>query len=324
VAKITTGAAIGRAFGGVTQQSGARFTLSLGLTGSQVQQLAHESGGHALTTKQADALASSEVVVDMVSGHGEAIGSSQYRHDADNQIDALVRLGQTTIAEFRTVGGNLYLRINFQGFSAVTDGTTTPGGGFEGMLQHFNNYVPGLGALGRGDWVSVPMASIKGILNEAMAQTPSQALSGREAKIGQLISQIKSDVRNDSTYTNDGDHGGRTEYTITVQAHTLAQQIVQAVSGLLPAGFGTMFNPTQVANRLPIPQTVPVELWVKDNKAEEIDLNLHQLDTKIPVSIPLRLVIGGGQRVSAPSGATPLNLSIVGQILRSRLAGLIA
>src|SRR5206468_7279982 len=70
-----------------------------------------------------------------------------------------------------------------------------------------------------------------------------------------------------------------------------------------------------------VPQTVTLELWVKDNKMQEVDLDLNQFAHKYPFALPLRVMIAAGSPVAVPRGATPLQISGIAGLLGG-LAGM--
>ncbi len=57
------------------------------------------------------------------------------------------------------------------------------------------------------------------------------------------------------------------------------------------------------------------QLWVKNNKAQELDIDINQFAHTFPFAVPVRIVIAPGSPVAAPSGATPLQLSKIAGLL---------
>jgi len=75
---------------------------------------------------------------------------------------------------------------------------------------------------------------------------------------------------------------------------------------------------------VPASQRTVFQVWVKDNRVEELDVNLQQFDPKdIPVALPLRFVVASGTAVAKPAGAVNVNLQqFLNQFLqRSQNAG---
>jgi hypothetical protein len=63
------------------------------------------------------------------------------------------------------------------------------------------------------------------------------------------------------------------------------------------------------------PQNLVLQLWVKGNKTQEVDLDLNQFAHTYPFALTLRILIGSGSPVAAPLGATPLQISRIAGLL---------
>ncbi len=74
---------------------------------------------------------------------------------------------------------------------------------------------------------------------------------------------------------------------------------------------------TQAINRAiaTAPQTVVAQLWVKNNKLQEVDVDLNQFAHTYPFALPLRVVIASGSPVAVPPGRRRSQISGIAGIL---------
>jgi len=139
---------------------------------------------------------------------------------------------------------------------------------------------------------------------------------------------LKSAFKNNATYTNAGTSGGRTRYNVSVALQALVQQAGTALETYLATipGVGNKISSADISKAASdVPAQAQLQLYVKNNRAEEIDIDVNQFlpaKDKAPFQIPIRLVIGQPGTISAPSGATQLDLSKIGTLISGMLGGL--
>lgn len=325
--KLPPQQAVTSGFSAAVAGSSESIRVSLGLTGSQVLQLAHATGGKDVTAQQADSLAASSIVVDVATGHGEKLGSAQASSDTANKFDFAVQVNGTSPLEVRYLGQTIYLKADLTTLARdFGTGTSTTPGRFSAALQKGNQFVPGLAALGQGRWVSLPLSSVRSLFNQFKSQIPaSGATAGNKTQILNAEQQLRAALASNTTYASAGTHGGRSEYTVTVQVHSFVQQALSAFTGLVPAtGLGSL-NPSQMiskaAAKVPANQTAVFQVFESGTKVNEIDLDLRQFDPKLPFAVPIRAALGSAPALSAPSGVTTLDLSKLPLLLGGLFAG---
>jgi hypothetical protein len=312
--------AVSEAFRSIGSQTGATLHVSLGVTGKQLQQItagdrSHGSqGSHALTATAANDIAATSLIVDV------------NRAGADDQFGLAVHVGTAPAAksdpvELRYVNQTFYLRADLPTLEKDLDQSPGAVSGFQNALESpdANNSVPGLSALGQGNWVSVPASELTALLQAAGGS--SSSASGQQMQ--QMWTQLRNAFSDNVTYTKVGTHDGRTHYT----ARLALKPFVQDVQQSLPASLGSIPGASSVGKQLndAIGQLgnrkLVADVWVSDNKVQEIDVDLNQFDHKYGFAVPLRIQIGPGAPVVAPSGATPLDLSKLGGMLGGMLSG---
>jgi hypothetical protein len=230
-------------------------------------------------------------------------------------------VGSTTPIELRYLNQTLFVHADLHTLGADIGKDTS---GLKKALQSANGFVPGISALGGSGWVSAQPAALAPLLNGLKAQAPATTTP---AATHDLMTKLDNAFNANATITSGGTHNGRAEYIISVRAHDFAAAAAAALptSMLGMAGGSTATNAVSgLVNKIPASQTVVVDLWVRDNKAQEIDIDLNQFASqthKFGFPVPLRIVIGSSTAVSAPSGAKALDLSKIPQLLGGLMSG---
>jgi hypothetical protein len=320
-------AAIHQSAKGLTSQTGISLRFSLGVTPAQAQQLAAAGSSPThLTTQQAQALATGSIFFDISTGHNEPLASKQAATDSANNYDFGLSIGNNSPFEYRIVAQNIYLRILVSQFGSDIGSTPTSLSKLQSESSVANAEIPGISALASGQWVEVShsaLAPLLGIVKnlEAASGGGSQSAAANSDQYRSEYSDLSKDVatalRQNSTYAKVGSSGGRTEYTLTVQVKPFVTQVAAAVQtdlATLPGGVGKKYSTglSGVAAKVKTGQTVVIQVYTESNRLEEIDVDLEQFASgsqKLSFPVPVRVVIGTDPTISAPSGATTLNLS---------------
>jgi hypothetical protein len=311
----------GNAIDALATQSGIKLQLSLGVTAKQLMQIDTASGGKdGFTSQDAATVVSSSVILDFNTGSGTALKNS--KAGRATQFDFALQVGpKSTPIEIRYRNDTLYAHANVAGLLADFGQSASKAASFQKSLQGLDSFVPGISALGQNRWVSAQLSVLAPLLKNLPAQQPA----ANPAASQKLLSQLQAAFTANTTYVNAGVHGGRTEYIVSVKAHQFLQQAMAALpsslSSLPGASSGTKAL-NGVANKVPAGQTVVVDLWVRNNKAQEIDIDLNQFEHKYSFAIPLRILISAGTPVLVPPGVTSLDLSKIPQLLGGLMGGL--
>ena len=321
-AKAPPQEAVNNSFQAIGSQSGLDLRISLGVSAAHLQQLGRTtSGTDEITPEVANAIASTSLVIDLNTGNGKALNDKQATKDPAAQFGLALQVGTASPVQVRYVGQTVYLRADAK--SLLTDLGQDPSkaAGFQQALRSADSYVPGLAALGQGKWVSVPSSTLDTLLKGLQSKLPSSSASSAAptpAMAQQLLHQLHQAFTSNATYTEVGTQGNRTHYQISLAVRPFVQQVIAA----LPASLGSVPGASSLGNNIkgsitniPANQKAVVDVWVSNNKAQEIDIDLNQFVHKYSFAVPLRILIGPGTTVSAPSGATPLNLSKVPGLL---------
>lgn len=319
-AKLPPKQAVGAAFAKVQGQSGISLRVTLGLTASQIGQLASEHGGGGIPANAAQGIAQSAIVFSFETGNGEAWNSPQARKDSNDRFDFGLQVGSSMPVELRYVGQALYGRIQLGPLLAAFGGAPDTATKFASEAQFLNRYVPGVGAAGKGDWVSLSKASLHSLLG--LFKTFAKAGQGTSSASSQaLISAVSSAFKNNATYTSAGTSNGRDAYTVTVALQTVVQQVgaaVEAYASSVPGLSGKIDSSKIAAFESKVPAQMTMQLYTKSGKTQEVDVDVNQFlpaADKAPFAIPLRFELSEPSGISAPSGATQLDLSKIGSLI---------
>lgn len=312
LAHLTTERAVGQSLSNLMAQPGVQMQVSLGLSAAQLQQL---SAGH-LSAATANGVSRTTLVMSLHTLDGHTVGQdlgAPTGSSSSMASDVAVQIGSDTPVELRGIGTQLFARFDVA--TAVADVGAPPAEASRILsgLASADTTVPGAAALGQGHWVSADLSTL---IPPASTTAPQQARSKK------MLSDLRAALQNNATFANSGDHGGRTEYTISIAAQGFVRQIVSSLGGDLGgagATDGQIVSGIQALqpriDRISPSQRATFELWVSGDKAQEIDVNLAQFDHSAPFPILMKMILGPAGPISTPAGATPLDLSKVAGLL---------
>ena len=320
--KVTPTQAVSKGFGGVVAQSGFNIKVSLGVTAQQLEQIATTLGGSGskLTPQIASTLTDTSIDVDFETGHGENIDSKQARTDRDDQFDFAVQIDGAAPLEIRYVDSTIYLHADLPTLLSDFGQPSSAATKFQSDLQSANSYVPGITALGQGQWVSAQTSALAPLLKDV--KTGYSAASSTVSL--KLVDQLRAALDANSTYVNEGTNGGRTEYAVTVAVHSFVQQAGADLSSSLsslPDASDVTKGLTAMESKIPASQTAVFDLYVSNNRVQEIVIDLNQFKHKFSFAVPLQIQFSSGSPVTIPQGATALNLSKLSSLLGGLLGG---
>jgi hypothetical protein len=323
--------AVSSAFNALGSQSGIDLHISLGVTSKELQQMAAHGGSGGLSLTAANDIAAGSIVVDFNTGNGTPL-NKQTSADRSQQFGLAVQVPAPSGAnsaqaadpvELRYVDQTFYLRADLPTLLHDLGQSSSSAAGFQHAAQGADQYVPGLAALGQGNWVSVPASALTGLLQGLQAQMPGAAGSSSLSTSGQIWSQLQTAFTTNTKFAKAGTSGGRTHYTASLAVKPFVQDVEQS----LPASLGSIPGAASVGKqinsaigKIPAGQKVVADVWVKDHKVQELDIDLNQFKHQFNFAVPLRIQIGSGTQVLAPTGATPLNLSNLGNLLGGALS----
>lgn len=305
--------------------------LSLAITPAQAQELAARTGSP-LTRSEATALSSGSVFFSTQTGHGEALDGKQALTDTNNAYDLGLQFGTHKPLEIEYVNQNLYLRAYASQLLSDIGQSPTKAAPLEKTLTGLNSVVPGISALGGPHWVEVDHASLVSLEDLLAAASASRGATPPDAaQIQSTLTKLRTDALNslkaNSTSTSMGSTNGRNEYAVTLNVHNFLASFGPALQKDLSAvpvvGSKLSGDFAKLASSVPAGQTATADVYTSGGKLSEVEVNLNQFASKQKANfaVPLRVVFGAAPSISAPTGATNLDLSNLPKVLQQVLGG---
>lgn len=307
--------AVTAAIGNLGRASSISVRVSLPIKSAQARQIAAKSGSK-LSAAQARALTTGVLFLTEKTGGGEALDSTQARHDTGNSYDLGLSFGSSTPVEFRWVGQSAYLRLDAAKLLGDIGEPTAKAQQFTKLLTQVQPFVPGIGALGRGGWVEVSHSSIQALRPELkqLGQQGRAASGLSPAGLQQEITTLRTDIlgalQSDSTFT----HVSGSHYTVTLDVKSFVSNIapdLQKTFGSIPGVGSKLGGLGSAAGSVPAGQKAVVDTYITSGHLTEADIDLNQFapaKDRVTFAVPIRVGFGTGS-VKAPSGATQLDLS---------------
>ncbi len=309
-------ASVRQAASGTFDQQGVSLKIDLGVTTSQLQQIVAEGNAQgdassAVHPPQAalQALANGSVTLNIHTTNGSSLSNDLSNQATSGNVafDAALNTGTNTPIEFREIKTQAYLKADLQQLFQDVGESTARAQQFQSTLQAADAEIPGLAALGQGKWVTADLTPL------LQMEKQSGSSSVQPGELQTLVKDIDQAFSQNSTSQRVGTSNGRTEYNVTVDAGAFANQALSSLKSL--PGIGSQLG--NDTSKLPTGQKVTVQLFEQGGKVVETDLDLNQFSHRFSFAIPLKLSFGSGSPVSAPSGATTIDLSKVAQALGS-------
>ena len=335
IAHLTTERAIGNAVSNQLAQPGLNMQVSLGVTPAQLLELNRiEHGDASFTPQVASSLSRTSLRINVDPGHGESLQSKQFASDTNNRYEFAIQVGNAQPVQVRYVDGRLYARADLPTLISDFGGRASTVTNVQRELGEADLYVPGVAALGHGKWISADPKALAPLLQRGASNSSNGNSAISQTDTRTLLNHIKSALTSNTGYSNLGNHGGRTEYQLKVRAHDFLQSLRSTLPNDLSSIAGRAAVPgasslgSQVSKAIdgalaktPKNETIAFQLWVKDNRAQEIDVDVNQFVRKYPFAVPLRFVFAPAAPVTAPSNAAPLDFSKVSGLLGGLMGG---
>lgn len=267
-----------------------------------------------LTTSQQQAILNSRVLFAVNTGNGKSlVQDASSANTASNTPGGDVQIALTNkganLGTLEVINGKTaYARVDIHQFTdtyGLDQGSVQQ---FESELQQASSQVPGLSALQAGKWVSVDLAPLLQLEQQSGGSSSSGNMNLSPATAGKVISGFLQAFEHNSTVTKTGSALGGTEYQAVVKEKGFASsfgQTIQSIPGLGADATG------MTDNNIPANQTLTLNIVVKNGEVSEVELPLNQFDTNHELNGPitLGLDVAPTGAISAPSGATPVDIS---------------
>ena len=270
-------------------QSGIDLRISLGVTAAQLQQIAapgpidglspegrrrhrRRIDRHRHRHRQREAPQHSRTGADHSQQFGLAVQVPA--RPAPNSAQA------ADPVDVRYVNQTIYLRADMPTLLNDLGQEPLAGRGASGTRPRAPNSTSrGFAALGQGNWVSVPASALSGLLR---ACTAVARAAGRvePSTSGQMASELTRVHREHDGTPRPARKGGRTHYTRRWRSPVRPARSSGAAGLVRDHAGGVLAWQADQSRHRPDPRRPEGggRLWVKDNKVQEIDIDLNQFD----------------------------------------------
>lgn len=293
----------------LTDSDALTVTLKLEASAAALQQLAR-SQKQTLSAADAQAIAGLNVIFATKTTNGQKLSAIKPGSSNSANVSVQVVDSGRSLAELRVVDGNLYLKGDVRTILNLAHRSAT-----YAQLQARAQKLPGfVQALIAGKWVSLSGDALKGLASQ-FGVTPSQSPGTSQSQ--KLLSDLRGIIDRDVTVSPHGSDSRGDHLVVSGNIRTLATDLMTSVQSAVPGGaaLGNQLKPQKVPSRV-----VTVDTWVKDGKLAEVSLDLLQFaqpgQAPAGAHVPLALTFSGtADDISAPSGATAVDLSQLGSLL---------
>lgn len=283
----------------------------LKLTGSGSDLLSfvkQQDPGAKLTSAQAAELAALQINIEATAPSGKTLSDLGGSGGAGASNITVTDQGKSLFT-LRVVNKTLYLQV------ALKDLLDRLGQSASyAQIQSAQSQLPPFAqALVQGKWVSLPEATAKQLSSQLGASSSSS-----QSEASALLGKLKTLLTKDVTVTRTSS-GSTDVLTLTGNSHTLASDFVNTFASTIPGGsaLGSP-NLSKVPNK-----SLTVQASVTGGALSAITVDLGQFSKSGKGSLPISLAISqSGPSISAPSGAVPIDITALGQLLSSLGGGL--
>jgi hypothetical protein len=280
-------------------QSGLQLTLSL-QGSSSVFSDNSGNGSSNLTAAQKQAILASQLVLTVHAAKGTKLANAG---TGGELAFALNHAGQTLL-EVREVDAKLYARVNIDKLTSTYGLDKGSVAQFRTQLEKLGKQVQGLQQLDNGQWVSVDVNVVNQFASAAGLTLPS---------LPQLVGRIVGAFFNELAQTDQIQPTQTRQAEITINAQQLVTALAQAVAstpGMSSLNKQASNLAQRAHNAVPANKSAKATVTVGNSIVSNLELGLNQFDTSHQMSGPAsaNLAVSNSANVSAPSGATPINL----------------
>jgi hypothetical protein len=232
---------------------------------------------------------------------------------AGNGVDDDMALINATIdgvtgAEIRVIDKVAYVKVPVAELAAKFGVSTADIRSFQ---RETDSAIPGISTLLNGGWVSVAAADVEKLGKGSTGVAPSADPAQNERLAAELKTSAERLLDGAQVVRDDKDKTHLVVTTTTVKAYEEAKRLVgamekvagEAASGTLSETFGARLE------KPPADKPIVVDLWVDNGNFKAFELNVLQFVEGNTGRATLRVDISTGADITAPDGATKLDLS---------------
>ncbi len=350
VQQLSAKETVSKAMSSYQQARSAKFVLSLDTTAADFDALSRAEGDDPMSASDLAALnkvLAGNVTLAVQAPAGKTFGDAGKSVQGTSFDAAAISKDPQAYANKLRQSGSTQLAVNYQGSAladlrmvngvvyARADGPTIlklagePRSDLDDALAGLPPSLAPLAKAARGQWVSIDLAKDLPSLVKSVptGDLPTATASLNPATVQQLLDSFTSAYRKNVTITQVGKGAKGTEYQLSAPIRQIATQVEPQLDALISqASSGDPDVPSaakikQEIAKLPN-RSFDADLWVKDSKLTGLSVDLAQFDAqaaghKVLLNVDVAQNAGN---VSAPAGATPIDLKALVQDLQSQVS----
>jgi hypothetical protein len=299
----TSPQAVQSAFKTTANQSALQLTLSLQGKLSDFP----SNGSSGLTSSQEQAILNSRLVLTVHAASGTTLANA----GSGGELALSLQEGGNTLLQVRLVGSNLFAQVDIQQLTSAYGLDKGKAAQLRSELGQLGSRIGGLSALANGQWVSLNISTLGALVAAAGITLPSAP---------QLVARIVGSFFDSLAQGTNITSVGASKAQMTVNAQQLVTDLAQAVAatpGVSTFGKEISSLAQRAHAAVPANKSGKVIVTVSGGIVSNLNLSLNQFDTSQKLSGPVSadLAVAKSGAVSAPSGATPINIPQLVQAL---------
>lgn len=274
-------------------KSGLQLTLT-----AQGNEASIPDNGSGLTTAQKQAILNSSLVLTVHAANGTTLSNA----GSGGELSLAMDEGGQTLGQLEIVGQTLYLKVDISRIASAYQLDKGQAAKFTSELQQLAPQVPGLSALSAGNWTSIDL----GVVNQ-FTQTLGITLPSGPQMVARLVGAFFNALAQGTPSSANG------ATQVNVSAQNLVTALAQSISATLSAtpGMSKYANDVTAAEgHLKLQgESGNVQVTTSGGSVSALQLPLNQFDKTITGPVSLNMAVADAGPISAPSGATAIDLS---------------
>ncbi|MDI6102419.1 hypothetical protein QLQ12_27750 [Actinoplanes sp. NEAU-A12] len=210
--------------------------------------------------------------------------------------------------EVRVVDQVTYVKVPVKELATKFGATTAEIDEISGEL---GSQMPGLDKLVEGGWVSVAAADLEKITKEAGVPVSPPGQEDNDKIVAELKTSAENLLQGADVARDAQDQTHLVVTTTTVKAHTEAKRFLEAAKKIIAKEQSTILDEAtgDVLGEAPADKPIVLDLWIDNGKFKAFEMNLLQFVEGNTGRASIRVEIGAGADITAPAGATKLDLT---------------
>lgn len=293
------------------------FTIKAGGSVDDLIALAKkESGEEGFTDEDADILRKIYNSSFTVAWDKAAEGVNDDKALINATIDGL------TGAEIRVVDQVAYIKVPVKEIAAKFG---APAAEIDEMAAEIGGEIPGVDKLIDGGWVSIAAADVEKFTKELGAGAATPTNQEESEKLAAEFKTSAENLLNGADVVRDAnDETHLTVTSSTVKAHAEAKRLVEAIEKLATKEQGEILKEAvgDSFGTPPADKPIVLDLWIDNGKFKAFEINFLQFVEGNTGRASLRVEISTSTEITAPEGATKLDIAPIFEAISQAGAGL--